>query len=84
MITKRNKSGSIRKDNDNKPVYAVSVDQLQSYHPGLFPQLSGKLASAHIWSAKVMVDHFSDLTYLHLMISTTQEVALAGKADFER
>ena len=31
-----------------------------------------------------MVDNFSDLTYLHLMISTIQEDNLEGKVDFER
>ena len=30
-----------------------------------------------------MVDHFSDLTYLHLMIITIQEETLAGKSDLE-
>ena len=30
-----------------------------------------------------MVDHFNDLTYVHLKIITMQEVKLAGKADFE-
>ena len=31
-----------------------------------------------------MVDHFSDLTYVHLMISTSQEENLAVKSAFER
>ena len=35
----------------------VSVDQLQSAQTGLLPQLLGKLTSARIWSAEVMVDH---------------------------
>ena len=30
-----------------------------------------------------MVDNFSDLTYVHLMISTSQEETLAVKAAFE-
>ena len=30
-----------------------------------------------------MVDHFSDLTYVHLMISTIQEENLLGKPAFE-
>ena len=33
-ITKGKRSGSIRKDTDNKSVYRVSVDQLQSDHTG--------------------------------------------------
>ena len=33
---------SIRKDNDNNIGDAVSVDQLQSSHPGLVPQFQAK------------------------------------------
>ena len=40
--------------------YVVSVDQLHSDQTVLVPQLSGKLTSARIWSAQVMVGHFSD------------------------
>ena len=72
-ITKGDKPGSIRKKNYNKPGDAVSVDQLQSGQLGLVPQLSGKLTSVRIWAAQVMVDQFSYLTYVHLMISTTHE-----------
>ena len=32
-----------------------------------------------IWGAQVMVDHFSDFTYVRLMISTSQEEILAVK-----
>ena len=70
--TKGNNSGFIRKETDNKPWSGVSVDQVQSYQPWLFQQFSGKLTGAHIWSAQVVVDHFSDLTYIHLMRSTIQ------------
>ena len=72
-ITKVDKPGSIRKETDNNPGYGVSVDQLQSAQPGLVPQLSGKLTSARIWSAQLMVDQFSDLSYLKLMRNTSQE-----------
>ena len=70
-ITKGKKLESIRKEADNNPVSAVSLDQIQSYQPCLVPQFSVKLTSARIWSAKVMVDHLSDLTYVHLIISTS-------------
>ena len=69
---KGNKSEFIRNDTDNNPGYGSSIDQLQSYQPVLVPKFSGKLTSAHIWSAQVMVDHFSDLTYVQLMRSTNQ------------
>ena len=44
--TKGNKLGSIRRETDNNPGAAVSVDQLQSYQPVLFTQLSGN-SQAH-------------------------------------
>ena len=72
MEKKGKKPGSIRKETKNKPGYGVSVDQVKSDQPGLVPQLSGKLTSAHIWSAQVMVDNFSDLTYVHLIKRTIQ------------
>ena len=37
-----------------------------------------------IWAAQVMVEHFSELTYVHLIRRTTQEETLAVKSDFER
>ena len=82
-ITKVNKSESISKDTENKPGYGVLVDQLRSSHPGLVPQFSEKTTSSHIWYAQVMVNHFSDLTYVQLMRSTIHEENLAGKSAFE-
>ena len=61
------------KEIDNNPVSVVSVDQPQSNYPGLVPQFSGKLTSARIWSEQVILDHFRNLTYVYLMISTIQE-----------
>ena len=57
----------------------VSVDQVQSDQTGFVPQLSDKLTSARICVSQVMVDHSSDLTYVHIMIITNQEDILAGK-----
>ena len=59
------------------------MDRIQLDRPGLVPQFSGKLTNAHIWSAQVMVYHFSYLTYVKLMIITRQEDPLAGKEAFE-
>ena len=74
---------SIRKETDNNPGSGFSVDQLQSDELVLVPQLSGKLTGAKIWSAQVMVDHFSHLVYVDLLISTSQEETLPRKAAFE-
>ena len=79
-----NKSGSIKKETDNKPGDAVSVYQLQSDQLLLVPQLSVKLTSMHIWSTQVIVDHFSDLTYVRLIINTSKEDTLSEKEAFER
>ena len=70
---------SIIKDTENEAVYVVSLDQLQSSQLGLVPQLSGKFTSASIWDAQVIVDDFSDLIYVHIMIRTSQEVNFALK-----
>ena len=81
--TKGKKPGSIRKGTDNKLGYTVSVDELQLDQQGLLPQFSGKIKSARIWSAQVVVGHFSDLTYVDLMRSKIQEKTLAGKVHCE-
>ena len=73
MDIKGKNSESIRKYTDNTPRSGVSVDQLQSVQPGLVPLLSVKLTSVPIWDAQVMVDHFSDLSYVHLIRITRQE-----------
>ena len=49
-IKKGNKSGYIRQETDNNPGARVLVDQLYSNQP-IFPQFSGKLTSARIWSS---------------------------------
>ena len=71
-ITKRNKSGSIRKYSDNKQGYGILVDQLRSAQSVLVTQLSGKITSERIWDYSLIVEHFSDLTYVHIIISTIQ------------
>ena len=81
---KGGKPGSISKDTENKQVATVSVGKIQSYQTGFFPQLSGKLASPRIWAAKLIVDHFSDLTYVNPTRSIIQENNLAGKSYFEK
>ena len=57
---------------------------LYSAQTGLVPQFSVKLRSAHLWESQVMVEHFSDLSYVHLMIITNREENLALKTAFER
>ena len=78
-VKKWSKLGSTRKDTNSKPGSAVSLDQLRSAQLGLSIQLSGKLTSMRILFKKVMVHHFSDLTYVHLIRITSQEENLSGK-----
>jgi len=75
---------SIRRDDDDKPGKGTSTDQMVSAQPGLVPQMSGSLTRARIWAVNVFVDHMSDLVYVHLMRSTTQEETLAAKTAYER
>ena len=69
-ITKGKTSGFVGKYTDNNLGAGVSVDLLHSPQSGLVQQFSVKITSEIFWAAKVMVDHFSDLTYVHLMRST--------------
>ena len=61
----------------------VSVEQLQSDQTVLVPQFSFKITGAIIWLAQVMMDHYSDLTYVQLIRSTIQEETLSLQAAFE-
>ena len=68
--SKGKKLGSINNYTYNKPGVGVSVDQLQSDQNGLVPQLSYKLTSARIWAAQLIVEQYSDVTNIHLVISS--------------
>ena len=83
-ITKGTKSGSKSKETDNNPGSGVSLGQLQSDQLVLVPKFSGKLTSARILDTQVMADHFIDLAYMYLTISTIHNNTLAGKSAFER
>jgi hypothetical protein len=67
-----------------KPGEVVSVDQLQSPIPGLIAQLKGIPTRDRYTCATVFVDHFSDLTYVYLQISTDGDDTLRAKHEFER
>jgi hypothetical protein len=62
----------------------VSVDQLQSPVPGLIAQLKGTPTRERYTCATVFVDHFSDLTFVHLQRSTDGDDTLEAKREFER
>ena len=63
------KSGYRWKDTGDKPVYEVSVARISH------TILGQNHKRAHL-GIQVMVDHFSDLTYVHLMGNIIQEEKL--------
>ncbi len=67
-----------------KPDQCVSVDQLSSPTPGLIAQVKGNLTRDRYRVATVFVDHFSDLTYVHMSQSDTSEETVEAKEAFER
>ena len=74
--TKGNKSRYKSKESNNKIGSAVSVDQRQSAQTGLLPQFPGKITNERICAVQVMVDHFIDLTHVHIMKRKNQEEKL--------
>lgn len=62
------------------------MDQLVSPTPGLIPQRKGSLHSTSRYlGATVFVDHFSDFTYVHMMIGNpTGKTTVEAKNAFER
>jgi len=66
-----------------KPGEVVSVDQLESRVPGFIPQRKGILTKRRFCGATVFVDHFSDLTYIHLMEKLSSEETVQAKVAFE-
>jgi len=66
-----------------QPGKCVSVNQLESLVPGLIAQLKGQLTRARYQYATVFVDHYSYLTYIHLMQTLTREETIVAKRAFE-
>ena len=66
-----------------KPGMCVSVDQLESPLGGLIGQLKGIPTKARFCVATIFVDHYSDLSYVHLQQTTNAEETLEAKHQFE-
>ena len=69
----RGKKLEISQDTDKAPGKGISTEQLVSGQPGPIPKIGCHITAARIWVANVFVDQFSDIFYVHLMLSTTQE-----------
>ena len=80
----RRKKAVIWQDTINAPGTGMSTVKLVSGQPGLIPQIGGHLTASRIWATNVFVDYFSDLLYVHLMQSTTQEETLNANAAYQR
>ena len=70
---KPKKPDYIPKETNSKLGSSVSVDQRHWDQPVLLQQSSGKLTCACIWSAQVILKHYSNVTYVYLMKRTSQQ-----------
>lgn len=75
---------SIRKDSENEPGSNTSVDHMISAHPGLIPQVTGKLTLARFWVECVFVDHFTSFIYIHLCRGISGLETIEAKEAYER
>ena len=66
-----------------QPGQVVSVDCLTSADPGLIAQMAGGLTNARYLHVCVFVDHYSDLSYVHLLKTQSGEEVLEAKEAFE-
>jgi hypothetical protein len=66
-----------------QPGEAVSVDCLTSGDPGLIAQMRGGLTNARYMHTCVFINHYSDLSYIHLLKSQSGEEVLKAKEVFE-
>ena len=61
----------------------VSVDQMESTVPGLMAQLKGRITRQRYTCATIFVDHYSDLSYVHLQRSLSSNETVDAKRSFE-
>ena len=66
------------------PGDVVSTDQLISPTLGFVPTHRGKPTLQRYMGATIFVDHFSDLTYVHLMTTMNATATVEAKLAFER
>ena len=82
----RNKSPTNKRANlmqATSPGDRVSVDMLQSPHPGLVAQMTGILTRQRYNYATVYVDNYSGFGYVHLQKTQSIEETLESKQAFE-
>jgi Reverse transcriptase (RNA-dependent DNA polymerase) len=67
-----------------KPGDCISLDQMESPIPGHIAQMKGSPTRERYNAATIFVDHFSDITFVHLQKSTNAEETIEAKEAFER
>ena len=62
----------------------TSIYQMVSVQPGIIPQITGDLTHTRFWVSNVLVDHYYDYCYTHLMRLTSAEETLQAKDSYNR
>ena len=65
------------------PGDCVSVDQLESRTPGFIGVMRGFVTKRRYTSATIFIDHFSDLSYVHMQTLLTLEETIFAKHAFQ-
>ena len=66
-----------------RPGQCVSVDQLVSTTPGQVAQLRGRPTTKRYNVATIFVDHYSDMSFVNIQKTTSDEETIKGKEKFE-
>ena len=73
-----------REINITKPRDCISIKQMESPIPGLVAQMQGMPTKSSYCGATICVDHFSDVTYVHLQKSINVIEIIEAKYAFKR
>ena len=73
--------GQLRKV--KSPGDCVSVDQLESRTPCFIGVMRGSVTKRRYTNATIFIDHFSDLSYVHIQKSLTVEETILAKLAFQ-
>ena len=65
------------------PGECIPVDYMESRTPGFISQLKGKPTKQRYRRATIFLDHYSDMTYVHLQIRFSSDETVQEKKAFE-
>ncbi len=82
--SKSKQTHSIQKKSNNYPGARASMDHLVTAQPGLISQISGRLTSMRITGGTVIVDHYLDHVYVHLMQNLLLEETILAKHGYKQ